>query len=132
MSPCQFHISQREGTVFSGSYVKSVISNVAHNCSTMFHNYIILIILIMSLNSFASKFTPIVSLLLGVSTGFYYRDELFLPTNMRLKVAVLEYHMLTRQKINMDLLDVLDSSSAKRINQKGKEVQEKYEKEINE
>ncbi len=51
---------------------------------------------------------------------------------MRLKVAVLEYHMLTRQKINMDLLDVLDSSNAQRINQKGKEVQEKYEKEINE
>ena len=86
----------------------------------------------MSSLSFVSKLTPVLSFILGASTGFYYRDELFLPTNMRLKVAVLEYHMLTRQKINMDLLDVLDSSNAQRINQKGKEVQEKYEKEINE
>ena len=72
--------------------------------------------------SFLSKFTPIASLVLGASTGFYYRDELFLPTNMRLKVAVLEYHMLTRHKINMDLIEVLDSTSAQKINQKGREV----------
>ena len=118
--------------MFSGSYENSVISKVAHNCSTMFRNYIILIKLIRSSLSFLSKLTPVLSFILGASTGFYYRDELFLPTNMRLKVAVLEYHMLTRQKINMDLLDVLDSSNAQRINQKGKEVQENYEKEINE
>jgi hypothetical protein len=64
------------------------------------------------MSTFLPKLTPIISLMLGGVTGFYYRDELFLPTNMRLKVAVLEYHMLTRQKINMDLLDVLDSANA--------------------
>lgn len=68
------------------------------------------------MSALISKFTPLISLLLGGVTGFYYRDELFLPTNMRLKVAVLEYHMLTRQKINMDLLDVLDSANVKRMN----------------
>jgi hypothetical protein len=40
--------------------------------------------------------TPVLSALLGGVTGFYYRDEAYLPTNMRIKVAVLEYHMLTR------------------------------------
>lgn len=40
--------------------------------------------------------TPAFAAVLGCVTGFYYRDELFLPTNMRIKVAVLEYNMLTR------------------------------------
>lgn len=40
--------------------------------------------------------TPILSVILGTVSGFYYRDELYFPTNMRIKVAVLEYHMLTR------------------------------------
>ena len=34
--------------------------------------------------------------LLGGMTGFFYRDELYFPTNMRIKVAILEYHLLTR------------------------------------
>jgi hypothetical protein len=49
--------------------------------------------------------------LLGAVSGFYYRDELFFPTNMRLKVAVMEYHMLTRQKLNMDLIDIIDGGT---------------------
>ena len=46
--------------------------------------------------------------MLGAFTGFYYRDELYFPTNMRIKVAVMEYTMLTRQKRNMDLVDIID------------------------
>ena len=52
--------------------------------------------------------TPSLSLMLGAFTGFYYRDELYFPTNMRIKVAVMEYTMLTRQKLNMDLVDIID------------------------
>lgn len=40
--------------------------------------------------------TPAISLAIGAATGFFYRDELFFPTNMRVKVAVMEYAMLTR------------------------------------
>lgn len=56
--------------------------------------------------------TPCVSLLLGAASGFFYRDELFFPTNMRIKVAVMEYHFLTRQKLDMDLVDIIDPSNA--------------------
>lgn len=52
--------------------------------------------------------TIALSFLLGGITGLFYRDELYFPTNMRIKVAVLEYHLLTRQKLNTDLLDIID------------------------
>jgi len=42
------------------------------------------------------------SLTLGTLTGFFYRDELVFPTNMRIKMAIIEHHMLTRQKLNTD------------------------------
>lgn len=58
--------------------------------STMF---ILIIIFKMKLYE---AMTPILSVILGTVSGFYYRDELYFPTNMRIKVAVLEYHMLTR------------------------------------
>ncbi len=52
--------------------------------------------------------TPAVSLMIGAASGFFYRDEVFFPTNMRVKVAVMEYSMLTRQKLDMDLVDIID------------------------
>jgi len=42
------------------------------------------------------KTTIALSFLLGGMTGLFYRDELYFPTNMRIKVAVLEYNLLTR------------------------------------
>ena len=36
------------------------------------------------------------SFILGAVSGFFFRDELYFPTNMRIKMAILEYHMLTR------------------------------------
>lgn len=55
-----------------------------------------------------SAITPLTSITLGTITGFAYRDELFLPTHMRLKMSLIEYHLLTRQKMNMDILDVIE------------------------
>jgi len=46
--------------------------------------------------------------MIGAASGFFYRDEVFFPTNMRVKVAVMEYSMLTRQKLDMDLVDIID------------------------
>jgi len=43
-----------------------------------------------------SKYTIALSLSLGALTGLVFRDELYFPTNKRIKVAVLEYHLLTR------------------------------------
>ena len=48
------------------------------------------------------------SFLLGATTGFFYRDELYFPTYQRIKVAVLEYHLITRQKLDIDLLEIID------------------------
>ena len=70
-------------------------------------------------------------MLLGGVTGFYYRDEAFFPTNMRIKVAVLEYHMLTRQKVNMDVLDIIDGNNSSKLSAKSRQVIEAYEEEIN-
>ena len=75
----------------------------------------------MSSNTFL---TPLISLILGGITGFYYRDELFLPTNMRLKVALLEYTMLTRQRLNMDLVDILDPGNARQLSAKSRMIME--------
>jgi hypothetical protein len=66
--------------------------------------------------------TPLVASLLGAVTAFYYRDEVFFPTNMRIKVAMLEYHMLTRQKLDMDVVDILDGNNARRMSMKSKEI----------
>ena len=63
--------------------------------------------------------TPLGALTLGGLTGFFYRDELYFPTNMRLKMAVIEYHLLTRQQLNTDLLDILEPSTAKEIASRG-------------
>lgn len=74
-----------------------------------------------------SKYTILFSLGLGGLTGLIYRDELYFPTNMRIKVAVLEYHLLTRQKLNTDLLDIIDPNSAKDLAQKSEEIQRKHD-----
>ena len=67
------------------------------------------------------------SFTLGAITGLFYRDEAFFPTNMRIKVAVLEYHLLTRQKLNTDLLDIIDPNQAKLLAQKSKEFNKQRE-----
>lgn len=78
----------------------------------------------------AALTTIIGSFTLGASTGFFYRDELYFPTNMRLKVSVLEHNLLTRQKLNTDILDIVDPNSSKELSSKSKKVIEDYENEV--
>ena len=50
---------------------------------------------------------------LGATTGFMLRDELTMPTYMRLKMATIEHRMLARQRLNRDLLTMLDPNEGK-------------------
>lgn len=45
---------------------------------------------------------------LGLATGFVIRDELNMPTYMRIKMALVEHSIVTRKKLNGDVLQVLD------------------------
>lgn len=62
------------------------------------------------------------SFLLGSITGFFFRDEFNFPTNMRIKVAILEHHLLTREKLDTDLLDIVDPNTSKELSKKSKEL----------
>lgn len=75
------------------------------------------------------KSTIAFAFLLGSVSGLVYRDELYFPTNMRIKVAVLEYYLITRQKLNRDLIDIIDPNSAKELSQRSREIIEAREKE---
>jgi hypothetical protein len=45
---------------------------------------------------------------LGVSTAFVIRDELTMPTYMRIKMTLVEHSILTRRKLSTDLLTIVD------------------------
>ena len=40
------------------------------------------------------------SFVLGSLTGLLLRDEYFFPTNLRIKRALVEHHLLTREPLN--------------------------------
>ena len=61
----------------------------------------------------ASKIVPLGMFGLGMATGFVFRDELNMPTYMRIKVALVEHSILTRKKINSDVLTMLDPNQGK-------------------
>ena len=67
------------------------------------------------------------SFILGAVTGLFFRDELNFPTNMRIKVAILEYNLLTRQRLNTDLLDIVDPNSSREMALKSRELIEAHE-----
>ena len=50
---------------------------------------------------------------LGLVTGFVLRDELNMPTYMRIKMALVEHSILTRKKLNSDVLSILDPNQGK-------------------
>ena len=50
---------------------------------------------------------------LGMTTGFILRDELNMPTYMRIKMALVEHRILTRKKLNTDVLTILDPNQDK-------------------
>lgn len=74
------------------------------------------------------KSTVVISFMLGGISGLFFRDELVFPTNMRIKVAVLEYHAITRKSLDTDLLDIIDPSSGKELLKKKQEIEEEYER----
>jgi hypothetical protein len=43
-----------------------------------------------------AKVIPVFALFLGAATGFVIRDELTMPTYMRLKMATIEHRILAR------------------------------------
>ena len=50
---------------------------------------------------------------LGLASGFVLRDELNMPTYMRIKMALVEHSILTRKKLNFDVLEDLDPNQGK-------------------
>ena len=54
-----------------------------------------------------------VSFGLGMATGFAFRDELTMPTYMRIKMATVEHSILSRKRISTDLLKLIDVNSGK-------------------
>ena len=77
----------------------------------------------------ASKIVPVGMFGLGMLTGFVIRDELNMPTYMRIKVALVEHSILTRKKINSDTLAMLDPNQGKsRILRQQQKVMEEHEK----
>lgn len=47
---------------------------------------------------------------IGVSTAFVLRDELTMPTYMRIKMALVEHSILTRRQLSTDLLTIVDQN----------------------
>jgi hypothetical protein len=58
-------------------------------------------------------FVPPFCLALGLATGFVIRDEIQMPAYMRIKMSTVEHHILTRRKLNTDLLSIIDQSQGK-------------------
>lgn len=50
---------------------------------------------------------------LGMATGLILRDELNMPTYMRIKMALVEHSILTRRKVSSDVLQILDPNQGK-------------------
>jgi len=47
---------------------------------------------------------PVFSLTLGLVTGFVLRDELTMPTYMRIKMSIVEHAILSRRRLTPELL----------------------------
>lgn len=56
---------------------------------------------------------PAFSILLGCATSFIVRDEMQMPTYMRIKMSTVEHHILSRRKLNPDLLSIIDPNEGK-------------------
>ena len=56
----------------------------------------------------AKTIVPFGMFALGMSTGFLIRDELNMPTYMRIKMAMVEHSILTRRKLNFNILQQID------------------------
>ena len=50
---------------------------------------------------------------IGLATGFVLRDELNMPTYMRIKMALVENSIITRRKVDVDVLQILDPNQGR-------------------
>ena len=60
------------------------------------------------------------SLSLGAATGFCLRDELNMPTYMRIKMSTIEHRMITRQKLSRGMLSLIDPNEGAQLMQERK------------
>ena len=49
-----------------------------------------------------------VSLTLGGLTGFFIRDEMYMPTYLKIKMATMQHRKIVRQSLSSDLLSLID------------------------
>ena len=52
----------------------------------------------------ANIMVPVGMFSLGLATGFALRDEMNMPTYMRIKMALVEHSILTRKKLNFEIV----------------------------
>ena len=52
---------------------------------------------------------------LGTLTGFALRDELTFPSYMRIKTSVIEHSLLTRKKLDPDVLAMIDPNTDRQL-----------------
>ena len=62
-----------------------------------------------------SRLLPICMFGFGIATGFVLRDEMTYPSYMRIKTAVVEHSILTRRKLNPDLIGIIDPNTGKQL-----------------
>ena len=81
----------------------------------------------------AKLLVPLGMFSLGLATGFVFRDELNMPTYMRIKMALVEHSILTRKKLNSDVLAVIDPNQGKvRLMRQHQETLEEHERMLKE
>ena len=85
----------------------------------LINNYLSVKFISLSAMEFAGKaLVPLSMFGLGLATGFVMRDELNMPTYMRIKMALVEHSILTRRKLNPDVLQVIDSNQGRLMMQR--------------
>ena len=52
---------------------------------------------------------------LGTITGFALRDEMTFPSYMRIKTSVVEHSILTRRKLDPDVIALIDPNTDKML-----------------
>ena len=81
----------------------------------------------------ARTLVPVGMFGLGTATGFVLRDELNMPTYMRIKMALVEHSILTRKKLDFDTLQVLDPNQGKaRLKKQQERTLKEHENMLNE
>ena len=51
---------------------------------------------------------PVFSFTLGSVSAFFFRDELNMPTYLKIKMALVEHRLITRRPLSADLLALVD------------------------